>query len=221
VGPTGAGKTTTIGKLAARYVLKHGADSVALLTTDTYRIGAQDQLRSLGRILNVAVEVVNEYQDLPKVLSNLQHYSLVLIDTAGFRHGDPLFNEQLQALEREAMIDSYLVLPCNSQRQMLSASIDAHQMAGLRGCILSKLDETSSLGDAIAVLAEQSLPLAYTTNGQQIPEDIDVARAHQLVAKAVSLMNHPPLESVRFTSKLGQKAANMRGNAAAGASRHL
>jgi len=197
VGPTGVGKTTTIGKLAARFVLKHGADKVALVTTDTYRIAGHDQLRSLARILRVPVRVVDESNPLEQVLNSLRHCSLVLIDTAGFRHGDPLLKAQLQTLAQQPQIKSYLVLSCNSQQQMLKASLHAYSAAGLKGCVLTKLDETASMGEALGVVIQSQLPIAYTTDGQDIPQHIEVARGHQLVSKAVTL-----LKSNRTTAAL-------------------
>ncbi len=188
VGPTGVGKTTTIGKLAARYVLQHGADKVALITTDTYRIAAHDQLRSLARILRVPVRVVDETNPLDSVLRSLRHCSLVLIDTAGFRHGDPHLKAQLKALADQQQVKTYLVMSCNSQAQMLKASIHAYGAARLQGCILTKLDETASIGEALGVVMQNRLPIAYTTDGQDIPKNLEVARAHQLVAKAVALL---------------------------------
>lgn len=192
VGPTGVGKTTTIGKLAARYVLQHGADKVALITTDTYRIAAHDQLRSLARILRVPVRVVDESNSLDSVLRSLRHCSLVLIDTAGFRHGDPHLKAQLQALAEQPQVKSYLVLSCNSQEQMLKASVHAYGAARLQGCILTKLDETASMGEALGVVMQNRLPIAYTTDGQDIPKNLEVARAHQLVSKAVALLKANP-----------------------------
>ena len=188
VGPTGVGKTTTIGKLAARYVLQHGADKVALITTDTYRIAAHDQLRSLARILRVPVRVVDEANPLDTVLRGLRHCSLVLIDTAGFRHGDPHLKAQLKALADQQQVKTYLVMSCNSQAQMLKASIHAYGAARLQGCILTKLDETASIGEALGVVMQNKLPIAYTTDGQDIPRNLEVARAHQLVSKAVALL---------------------------------
>jgi len=188
VGPTGVGKTTTIGKLAARYVLKHGADKVALVTTDTYRIAAHDQLRSLARILRVPVRVVDEANSLEMVLRNLRRCDLVLIDTAGFRHGDPQLKAQLDALAALTQIKTYMVMSCNSQAQMLKASIHAYGAARLQGCVLTKLDETASMGEALGVVMQNRLPVAYTTDGQDIPHNIEVARAHQLVAKAAALL---------------------------------
>lgn len=188
VGPTGVGKTTTIGKLAARYVLKHGSDKVTLVTTDTYRIAACDQLRSLGRILNVKVMVVDDTHSLPSVLANISKSELVLIDTAGFRCGDALLKEQLAILSQQVKVKKYLVLSCNSQLQSLKANVKAYKQGDLSGCVLTKLDESTSLGEALAVTLENNLPVAYTTDGQEIPQDIDVARGHQLVTKAVALM---------------------------------
>jgi flagellar biosynthesis protein FlhF len=196
VGPTGVGKTTTIGKLAARYVLKHGADKVALITTDTYRIAAHDQLRSIARILRVPVRVVDESNSLESLLRSLRHCSLVLIDTAGFRHGDPHLKAQLAALAELAQIKSYLVLACNSQEQMLKASVHAYGAARLQGCVLTKLDETASMGEALGVIMQNRLPIVYTTDGQDIPKNIEVARAHQLVAKTVALLKKNPTSAV-------------------------
>ncbi len=206
VGPTGAGKTTTIGKLAARHVLNHGADSVALVTIDTYRLAAHDQLRSLGRILGVNVKVVNDHNELPSVLASLADCSLVLIDTAGLRHGDPLLAAQLASLKQNPAISSYLVLPSNSQTQMMRASIQAYQAAGLRGCVLSKLDETASLGEAIGIIAESALPLVYTTDGQNIPNDISLAKPHQLVTRAVALMKQNPIDEERMINDFASVA---------------
>lgn len=196
VGPTGVGKTTTIGKLAARYVLQHGADKVALITTDTYRIAAHDQLRSLARILRVPVRVVDESNSLESLLKSLRHCSLVLIDTAGFRHGDPQLKAQLKALADQPQVKSLLVLSCNSQEQMLKASVHAYGAARLQGCVLTKLDETASMGEALGVVMQNRLPVVYTTDGQDIPKNIDVARGHQLVAKAVALLKSNPASAV-------------------------
>lgn len=196
VGPTGVGKTTTIGKLAARYVLQHGADKVAVITTDTYRIAAHDQLRSLARILRVPVRVVDEANPLDSVLRSLRHCSLVLIDTAGFRHGDPHLKAQLKALADQQQVKTYLVMSCNSQAQMLKASIHAYGAARLQGCVLTKLDETASIGEALGVVMQNRLPIAYTTDGQDIPKNLEVARAHQLVSKAVVLLKANPTTAV-------------------------
>lgn len=188
VGPTGVGKTTTIAKLAARYVLEHGLGKVALITTDTFRVGAHDQLRSLGRILNVPVRVVDKERSLAAVVASLKDYPLVLIDTAGFRQGDPLLKEQEALLDACPGLKRILVLACNSQRQTLKASAHAFHSSKLLGCILTKIDESGCLGEALGVVAEQRIPVMYSADGQAIPSDITVASAAGLVAKAVSVM---------------------------------
>lgn len=187
VGPTGSGKTTTIGKLAARYVLKHGSDNIALITTDTYRIAACDQLRSIGHILNVTVKTVSEQQSLSAVLQSLRHCRLILIDTAGFRQGDPALKEQLQLLKSHPMINTFLVLSCHSQLQMMKASVHAYKPARLRGCVLTRLDETLSLGEAVGVVVQHQLPIAYIADGQNIPDDIHVCDAPDLIKRTVEL----------------------------------
>lgn len=187
VGPTGVGKTTTIAKLAARAVLTHGADKVALVTTDTFRVGAQDQLRALGRVLNVPVRVVDQNHSLNSVLQELSRYPLVLMDTAGFRQGDPLLKAQEALLAANPRVEHILVMAANSQCQTLKATAHAYKSSPLAGCILTKIDETLSLGEALGVLIQQQLSLLFTTHGQDIPKDIALAHAQQLVMKAVSL----------------------------------
>lgn len=189
VGQTGVGKTTTIAKLAAKYVLDKGAGRVAIVTMDTYRVGAYDQLKSLGRILNVPVKAVDKDNSLLTVLASLKQFELILIDTAGFRHGDPILKKQLMELDTCFSVRRLLVLSCNSQLQTMKASMHAYaSRRGIEGCVISKLDEASSLGEALSVVIAHNVPVAYTTDGQEIPKDITQATGHGLVAKSVSLM---------------------------------
>lgn len=169
VGPTGVGKTTTIAKLAARYVIDHGIGQVAIVTTDTYRVGAHDQLRALGRILNVPVRVVDEERKLPQTLESLKRFPLVLIDTAGFRQGDPLLKQQETLLAACPGVERILVLACNSQIQTLKASMHAYSQLPLRGCVVTKLDECESLGEALSVLEGRDVSVLYGADGQDIP----------------------------------------------------
>ncbi|MDN3639874.1 flagellar biosynthesis protein FlhF [Simiduia curdlanivorans] len=184
IGPTGVGKTTTLAKLAVRFVIKHGAEGLAIVTTDNYRLAAHEQLNALGQILSVPVKVVSEGESLQQVLVNLSHKKLVLIDTAGLRHGDPKLKAQLEQLRSAGKVNSLLVMAANSQLQMLKASYHAYGAAHPSAVILTKLDETPSLGEAIGLLLQHRLPLAYTTDGQEIPADIQIAKGHQVVAKA-------------------------------------
>ncbi len=188
VGPTGVGKTTTIAKLASRYVLENGLGKVALITTDTYRVGAHDQLKALGRILSVPVRVVDQERSLAQTVASLRNFPLILIDTAGFRQGDPLRKEQDAALDACPGVQRILTLACNSQVQTLKASAHAYGSASLAGCVLTKIDETASLGEALGVMIERNLPVLYSTDGQGIPKDIAPASAATLVAKSVALL---------------------------------
>jgi len=189
LGPTGAGKTTSIGKLAARFVLQQGSPrNLALVTLDTHRIGGHDQLRSMARILGADFKVVESANSLDGVLYSLRRHRLVLIDTAGFRPGDERLAAQLRTLEQQPGVHNLLVLPGNSQERVLKASVHAYGAAGLSGCLVTKLDESTSLGEVLGVAIQGRLPIVYTTDGQDIPKDMAVARAHQLVAKSAALV---------------------------------
>ena len=186
VGATGVGKTTTIAKLAARYALRHGRDKVALITTDGYRIAAHEQLRTYGRILNIPVRIANTREELSEALKLLADKELVLIDTAGMSQRDVRLSEQFSVISGSApMIRTYLVLSTNTHRAGLREVVNAFKEVKLDGCILTKIDETTSLGGAISTLMENKLPVAYMSDGQRVPEDIHIARAHTLINRAV------------------------------------
>lgn len=188
VGPAGMGKTTTLAKLAARYVLKYGAQQIALVSMDSYRIGAQEQLKTLGRILNVSVTHVDPGQSLTQALAPLARKRVVLIDTAGLPAADPALKMQLETLaSRGVKARNYLVLAATSQSQVLKAAYHSYKRCGLSGCILTKLDEAASLGEVLGLAIGQHLPVAYLADGPRIPDDLQVPRSHQLVSRAVSL----------------------------------
>lgn len=187
LGTTGVGKTTTIAKLAARYVMDHGADSVVLVTTDTYRIAAHNQLESLAKILNVKVIVVDNLKALPSTLDTCKDRQLVLIDTPGMAYSDALLKPHLQVLKQCSQVKNILVMPANSQYQMMKASLHSYRLAGLDSCILTKLDECANLGDALGVLFEQDINLSYITDGQSVPKDIAVLKSSQLVTRAINM----------------------------------
>ncbi|WP_338920050.1 flagellar biosynthesis protein FlhF [Pseudomonas silesiensis] len=196
VGPAGMGKTTTLAKLAARYVLKYGAQHIALVSMDSYRIGAQEQLKTLGRILNVPVTHVDPGQSLVQALDPLLRKRVVLIDTAGLQASDPALRMQLESLAgRGIKSKNYLVLATTSQKQVLSAAYHSYKRCGLAGCILTKLDETASLGEVLSLAISQDLPVAYLTDGPRIPDDLHLPRRHQLVSRAISVqMQEEPSE---------------------------
>lgn len=188
VGPAGMGKTTTIAKLAARYVLKFGAQNIALVSLDSYRIGAQEQLKTLGRILNVPVTLVDPSQSLTQVITPLMRKRVVLIDTAGLPANDPALRMQLEALaSRSINAKNYLVMAATSQSQVLKSAYHSYKRCGLMGCILTKLDEAASMGEVLGLAISQRLPVAYVTDGPRIPDDLQLPRSHQLVSRAVGL----------------------------------
>ncbi|MDP1708243.1 MAG: flagellar biosynthesis protein FlhF [Gammaproteobacteria bacterium] len=192
VGPTGVGKTTTIAKLAARYTLRHGPNRVALVSTDSYRIGAHEQLRIYGRILNMPVYLATSEEELRSILEELRDKQLVLIDTAGMSQRDQRLSTQLALLRNSAAagipLKSYLVLSATSSVTSLNQIVQAFHAAKPNGCILTKLDEAVSLGAALSAVIEHKLPVAYVSNGQRVPEDIQPARAHSLIIRGVTVM---------------------------------
>ncbi|WP_298717878.1 flagellar biosynthesis protein FlhF [uncultured Oceanisphaera sp.] len=190
LGPTGVGKTTTIAKLAARFASRYGADQIALITTDHYRIGAHEQLQTYGRIMGVVVKQARTYQELAQALYQLRHRRLVLIDTAGMGQRDLRLNEQLDTLvgDKQIKIRNYLVLPATAQRRVLQEAVDHFRRIPLAGCILTKLDESLSLGDVLDISIQNSLPISYITDGQRVPEDLRLADGLELVRQALGTM---------------------------------
>jgi len=190
VGPTGVGKTTTVAKIAARCALKHGAKNVALITTDCYRIGGQEQLRTYARILGVPVRVAKTHKELGDALNDLLDRRFILIDTAGMNQRDMQLAEKFSVLKQQSpKIKNYLTVSATTQASGLNDIINTFSHLELSGCILTKTDETNSLGGAISALIRHKLPLAYVCNGQQVPEDFSLARPNILVKQASDLMN--------------------------------
>jgi flagellar biosynthesis protein FlhF len=192
VGPTGVGKTTTIAKLAARFALKGHAQDIALVTTDTYRLAAREQLETFGQIIGAPVYQAGDGQQLQDILNALGGRRLVLIDTAGMGQRDVRLARQLSWLARaDSRVQVLLALPANGQTESLAEIVDSFLIARPVACILTKTDEANSLGGAFSVLMRTGLQLAYVANGQRVPEDLHFARPRQawLVKTAVELMN--------------------------------
>ncbi len=188
VGATGVGKTTTVAKLAARFCMQHDQRNVALVTTDTYRVGAQEQLLHFAQIIGVPLYAANDTEELGRVLARLCDKKLVLIDTAGMSQRDIRLTEQfVQLREVSPLLRSYLVMSANTQLAALDEVVRAFGAADLAGCIITKLDEATSLGPALTVSIRHRLSVAYVGTGQRVPEDISPARAHRLVGRAVPL----------------------------------
>ncbi len=189
VGPTGVGKTTTIAKLAARFALRHGRRNIALVTTDSYRVGAHEQLRTYGRILGVPVQIAADKAELQAALNHSNDKKLVLVDTSGVSQHDQRLAEQLATLNIESQpIKNYLVLSATGQMGLQEEVIDTFGQIELDGCFLTKIDEASGLGEVLSVLIEKKLPVAYVSDGQKVPDDLHPARGQLLVKEAVKLM---------------------------------
>lgn len=192
VGATGVGKTTTLAKLAARYTLKHGPHRVAMITTDNYRVAAHEQLRSYARIMGVPLRVAGDADSLREALDTFKGKELILIDTAGMSQRDMMLTKQFAMLKGEGMpvIKTYLTLATNCQRGVLKETMDRFKEVPLTGCILTKLDETTSMGGALSVSLDYNLPITYLCDGQKVPEDMHLARAHSIVSRSVAVMQH-------------------------------
>jgi flagellar biosynthesis protein FlhF len=188
VGATGVGKTTLIAKLAARWVLRHGPRDLALVSTDSIRIGAQEQTHTLGRLLGAPAYAIDGPGELAALLDHLSEKRLVLIDTAGLSQRDPHLVEDLTTLAcASERLEASLVLSGAAQAGAIEEAIERFAAVRPATCVLTKLDEATSLGGAISALIRFRLQLAYLSDGQRVPEDLSPARAHQLIARAVDL----------------------------------
>ena len=188
VGATGVGKTTMLAKLAVRWILRHGPRDLALVASDTVRIGAQDQMQALGQLLGVPVHVPERFEALPELLTRLERHRLVLIDTPGSSLRDAQLTARLAVLANSAsQLETALVLAASTQAGALEEAVQRFRPANPASCLLTKLDEAASLGGALSVLIRARLPLSYTSDGQRVPEDLRPARSLELVSHAVRL----------------------------------
>lgn len=185
VGPTGVGKTTTTAKLAARCVVRHGAGKLALITTDGYRIGAQEQLRIYGRILGVPVYSVRDAADLRQTLAGLRNKHMVLIDTMGMSQRDRMVAEQAAMLSGAGDVRRLLLLNATARGDTLDDVVRAYAGQDLAGCIFSKVDEAASLAPALDVAVRHQLDIRYLTNGQRVPEDLHLPNRAYLLHRAL------------------------------------
>lgn len=197
VGPAGVGKTTTIAKLAARFVIKYGPQSLALVTCDHYRIGAFDQIKTYGRIMGCDAYAVKALSELKELLPRLAKKSLVLIDTAGVGLGDERFEMQLSELKAQKALQMkhFLVLPATAQRRVLEEAGAHFASLRPRGLILTKTDESGSLCDALSLCLKTDLPLCYLSCGQRVPEDLKLADAKAFVREALSSLENETAQS--------------------------
>jgi flagellar biosynthesis protein FlhF len=175
VGPTGVGKTTTIAKLAANLLLQGGM-RIALVTIDTYRIAAVEQLKIYGELMNVPVEVVLTPEQLQEVFARHQDKDLILIDTAGRSPKDEVSIAELNKfLGPESGTENHLVLAASTRDSELQSTVGNFGRLPLHSLVFTKLDECDQRGSLLNVPLHQNLPLSYLTNGQRVPEDLLVA----------------------------------------------
>jgi flagellar biosynthesis protein FlhF len=189
IGATGVGKTTTLAKLAVRWVLRHGPRDLALVGSDTVRIGAQDQIQSLGQLLGVPVYTPDNFESLPTLLGRLgDRHRMILIDTPGSSLRDAQISQRLGVLANCAsQMESALVLGASTQAGAIEETLKRFAPANPACCVLTKLDEAASLGGALSALIKARLPVSYLSEGQRVPEDLRPARALELVSTAVRL----------------------------------
>jgi flagellar biosynthesis protein FlhF len=195
VGPTGVGKTTTVAKLAARFAVRHGAAQLGLITLDSYRIGAHEQLRSYGRILGVPMHVAQDGATLRELLSSLQGKRLVLIDTCGLSQRDERMEEMLGTLNAARFnmrpIRRMLLLNAASHAETLDEVARAWRAPDASGAILTKLDEAARIGGAVDCLLRYRMMLFGLTNGQRVPEDWHPAGARLIAHVALKPSTSP------------------------------
>ncbi len=183
-GPTGVGKTTTAAKLAARCAVRYGAKSVGLITTDTYRIGAPDQLRIYGKILGVPVHTVHDFDWLHRTLDMLRDRRLILIDTIGMGQRDGRVKENLDFLD-ECRVKRLLLLAAPSQPETQEEVVEFYRGRTAVGTILTKVDEAVKLAPTISVLLRFKQRLRYVANGQRVPEDLHIPDPSKLIRIAL------------------------------------
>lgn len=188
VGPTGAGKSTTLAKLAVRWVLNHGPRDLALVAADTQRFGAQSELQSLGQLLGVPVHLIEDSAELPELVARLASRRCVLIDTAGVSPRDERLAARLAALSAAgSAVEVALVIAASTQAGALAEMVARFAPVNPTTCVLTKVDEAASLGGTLSMLIRARLPISYVCEGQRVPEDLRPARALELVSSAVQL----------------------------------
>jgi len=207
IGPTGVGKTTTTAKIAAQGAMRYGRHQVALITIDNYRVGAYEQLRTYGRILNVPVRHATSQESLVKALTDFAGRRLILIDSAGMGQHDSSLAEHMAMFEGlDVAVRSFLLMSATTSLAGHMDIVESFSRYRPSGCILTKVDEAVSLGGAISAAALNELPVVYSCDGQNVPEDIQVADAGALVRRCVKLgESAPEAEAFEFSELTGTR----------------
>jgi len=213
VGPTGAGKTTTIAKLAARWTMQYGSKDLALVSTDGYRIGAREQLATYARILGAPMHSANNGKELSRVLERLRGKKMVLIDTAGMGPRDVRLSEHLSELQLGAAgARVLLALPAQGEANAQEEIVKSFARVAPSACVLTKLDEAASLGAVLSTALRHKLPIAYLCNGQRVPEDVHSAHERRvwLIRAALKLKERTPTQfnESYFANNFGRATAH-------------
>lgn len=186
-GPTGVGKTTLVCKLAARYAQQHGTDKVTIVSLDDHRLGAHQQLKVFARLSGVECLMPANDEEFRAALarhSNDDGPYLTLIDTSGFAPDDIRFRESIARL---SAVDIYFAIAATTDYASLAKVVNLSSEVNIAGCLLTKLDEAAQLGGALSALVKAKLPLAYVSNGQTVPDDLEVVDAKRLISQAVAM----------------------------------
>jgi len=182
VGPTGVGKTTTVAKIAAEYALRRDK-KVAMISLDTYRLGAIDQLRIYGEIMEVPVEVAAGKEELRHIIASHEDKDLILIDTTGRSHQDKDYSRQLkEVFDAVGGVETHLVLSVTAQEKLFAATYRQFSSMGLDRVLFTKLDEGLNFGSLFNFTVRNRLPISYFTSGQQVPEDLEAARPERVIS---------------------------------------
>jgi flagellar biosynthesis protein FlhF len=199
IGPTGVGKTTTIAKIAARFAMERWSDDIALVSADSYRIGAKEHLNAFANIIGAKVYSATSFDELAETLTRLRDKKLVLIDTEGRSQRDRDLSSRLAAYGRNAdRVSFYLTLSAATQEAALDETVREFSKVPLKGCIVTKIDEAAQLGCVMSTLIRNDLPAAWFSDGQRIPDDLHSAARKKLwlVNQAVECMeaSHPRID---------------------------
>jgi flagellar biosynthesis protein FlhF len=187
VGPTGVGKTTTVAKLAASFKLVHGV-RVGLVTVDTYRIAAIEQLRTYAEIIDLPLAVANDPGQMSRAIDEVGDVDMVFIDTAGRSPRDEVKIRELADFMTEARPDEiHLVLSAGGTERTLKSAVERFTQVRADRLILTKLDETESLGAVLGLLGQTNRPVSYITTGQAVPDDIEPADRMRLARLVLGL----------------------------------
>lgn len=190
IGPTGVGKTTTIAKLAAKFALYYGK-KVALITTDNFRVGAIEQLRTYGDLLEIPVEVVHDSDGINKALNNVKGYELVLIDTMGSSPNNKMQIKRIKnLLDAINPTDTYMVISATTKNNDISDILNNYREINFKKLIITKLDETKTYGTILNAVKMSNGHLSYFTVGQNVPDDIEIASAEKLACMILGERTH-------------------------------